>query len=56
LTAAYPSRESPPDSWGSRARRPRGNLDNVDVLFDAGFRMMSVSHFFDTDIGGSAHG
>lgn len=33
-----------------------GNLDNVDVLFDAGFRMMSPSHFFDNDIGGSAHG
>jgi len=33
-----------------------GNLDNIDVLFDAGFRMMSPSHFFDTDIGGSAHG
>jgi len=33
-----------------------GSLDNIDVLFDAGFRMMSPSHFFDTDIGGSAHG
>lgn len=33
-----------------------GNTENVDVLFDAGFRMMSPSHFFDTDIGGSAHG
>jgi membrane dipeptidase len=33
-----------------------GNLDNIDALFDAGFRMMSPSHFFDTDIGGSAHG
>ncbi len=33
-----------------------GSLNNIDVLFDAGFRMMSPSHFFDTDIGGSAHG
>lgn len=33
-----------------------GNLDNIDALFDAGFRMMSPSHFFDTNIGGSAHG
>jgi len=33
-----------------------GDLDNIDALFDAGFRMMSPSHFFDTDIGGSAHG
>lgn len=33
-----------------------GKPENVDVLFDAGFRMMSPSHFFDNDIGGSAHG
>ncbi len=33
-----------------------GKLENVDVLFDAGFRMMSPSHFFDNDVGGSAHG
>ena len=33
-----------------------GKLENVDVLYDAGFRMMSPSHFFDNDIGGSAHG
>ncbi|MFY9555011.1 MAG: dipeptidase [Blastocatellia bacterium] len=33
-----------------------GDLANIDVLFEAGFRMMSPSHFFDTDIGGSAHG
>jgi membrane dipeptidase len=33
-----------------------GKVENVDVLFDAGFRMMAPSHFFDTDIGGSAHG
>ena len=38
------------------AQALEGNLDNIDVLFDAGFRMMSPSHFFDTDIGGSAHG
>lgn len=33
-----------------------GNLENLNVLFDAGFRMISPSHFFDNDIGGSAHG
>ncbi|HUP55252.1 MAG TPA: membrane dipeptidase [Methylomirabilota bacterium] len=32
------------------------DLDNVDRLFDAGYRMMSPSHFFDTPFGGSAHG
>jgi microsomal dipeptidase-like Zn-dependent dipeptidase len=33
-----------------------GNVANVDVLFDAGFRMMAPTHFFDNDIAGSAHG
>lgn len=33
-----------------------GDPANVDVLFKAGYRMMSPSHFFDTDMGGSAHG
>lgn len=33
-----------------------GKVENIDVLFDAGFRMMSPAHFFDNDISGSAHG
>lgn len=33
-----------------------GKLDNLRRLFDAGFRMISPSHFFDTEVGGSAHG
>jgi microsomal dipeptidase-like Zn-dependent dipeptidase len=33
-----------------------GDPANVEVVADAGFRMMSPSHFFDTDFGGSAHG
>lgn len=33
-----------------------GNLDNLDALFDAGIRMMAPTHFFDNDLGGSAHG
>ena len=33
-----------------------GNLDNIDRFFDAGIRMMAPTHFFDNDIGGSAHG
>ncbi len=31
-------------------------LENLDVLYRAGYRMMSPSHFFDNDIGGSAAG
>lgn len=33
-----------------------GKLENVRRVFDAGFRMMAPSHFFDTAVGGSAHG
>jgi microsomal dipeptidase-like Zn-dependent dipeptidase len=33
-----------------------GKVTNVDVLFAAGFRMMSLAHFSDNDIAGSAHG
>jgi len=33
-----------------------GKLENIDVLYRAGYRMMSPSHFFDNDIGGSAAG
>lgn len=33
-----------------------GKLENADALYDAGYRMMSPSHFFDNDIGGSAAG
>jgi len=33
-----------------------GKLGNVDVLYNAGVRMMSPVHFFDNKLGGSAHG
>lgn len=33
-----------------------GKLENIDRLYDAGFRMTGLTHFFDNDIGGSAHG
>ena len=33
-----------------------GDVGNVDVLFDAGFRTMAPTHFFDNEWGGSAHG
>jgi microsomal dipeptidase-like Zn-dependent dipeptidase len=32
------------------------DLDNLDVLARAGYRMVSPAHFFDTAYGGSAHG
>lgn len=33
-----------------------GELANVDRFFNADVRMMAPTHFFDNDIGGSAHG
>lgn len=33
-----------------------GQLDNVDRLYDAGFRITGLTHFFDNEVGGSAHG
>lgn len=33
-----------------------GELKNVQTLFDAGFRMMSLQHFFDNKLGASLHG
>jgi microsomal dipeptidase-like Zn-dependent dipeptidase len=33
-----------------------GDPANVDTLYDMGFRMIAPTHFFDNDIGGSAHG
>ncbi len=33
-----------------------GKLENIDTLFNAGFRMMSLQHFFDNKLGGSLHG
>lgn len=33
-----------------------GRLENVDRLYEAGFRMAGLTHFFDNELGGSAHG
>ncbi|AOE83830.1 dipeptidase [Pseudomonas sp. TCU-HL1] len=33
-----------------------GKLENVDRMYDAGFRIMGLTHFFDNEVGGSAHG
>jgi membrane dipeptidase len=33
-----------------------GEVENLDRLFDAGFRMIGIAHFFDNEMGGSAHG
>ena len=33
-----------------------GEIKNIDRLFNQGFRMMSLHHFFDNKLGGSLHG
>lgn len=33
-----------------------GRLENLDTLAAAGFRMFGFTHFFDNEVGGSAHG
>jgi len=33
-----------------------GKLANLDRLYDAGFRMAGLAHFFDNDVAGSMHG
>ena len=33
-----------------------GRLENIGRLHDAGFRIMSLQHFFDNELGGSLHG
>ncbi len=33
-----------------------GDLANIDTLYDAGYRLMELHHFFDNELGGSLHG
>ncbi len=34
----------------------QGDVANLDVFFREGFRIMGLEHFFDNELGGSAHG
>lgn len=33
-----------------------GKIENLDRLYDAGYRMMGLTHFFDNEVGGSSAG
>jgi len=33
-----------------------GDLDNIDRLYDEGYRLIGLQHFFDNELGGSLHG
>lgn len=52
------SQTKPIGGWltleGAHALEDR--LDNIEVLYRAGYRMAAPTHFFDTDISGSQHG
>lgn len=42
---------------GSEGGHPlEGDLAKLDALYDAGFRLMGLTHFFDNELGGSLHG
>lgn len=42
---------------GSEGGHPlEGDIANLQVLYDAGFRLMGLTHFFDNELGGSLHG
>ncbi len=34
----------------------QGNIENLNKLYDAGYRMIGLQHFFDNKLGGSLHG
>lgn len=38
------------------AQNLEGKLENVQRLYDAGFRMVGLAHFFDNEVAGSKHG
>ncbi len=33
-----------------------GNINNLDTLMEAGYRLVALQHFFDNELGGSLHG
>ncbi|UTW56384.1 dipeptidase [Kordiimonas sp. SCSIO 12610] len=42
---------------GTEGAHPlEGNIDNITRMYDAGFRMVGLTHFFDNELGGSLHG
>lgn len=42
---------------GSEGGHPlEGDLANLEVMYDAGFRLLGLTHFFDNELGGSLHG
>lgn len=38
------------------AQALEGKIENLNQLYEAGFRLIGLAHFFDTEVSGSAHG
>lgn len=61
LEAVLAARETDPTAMAGLletegAHPLEGQIGNVDVLWDAGYRMLGLQHFFDNELGGSLHG
>jgi membrane dipeptidase len=61
LTRYLAQRQSQPQTTAGLlglegAQALEGQLDSVDQLYDAGFRLIGLAHFFDNAVSGSAHG
>ncbi|RKQ96471.1 dipeptidase [Maricaulis maris] len=61
LEAVLAARETDPTALAGLletegAHPLEGDLGNIDVLWEAGYRMLGLQHFFDNELGGSLHG
>ncbi len=61
LAALQAARAAGADTTGALlsiegAHAMESDTENLQRLFDAGYRMIGLTHFFDNDYGGSAHG
>ena len=61
LTALWRARNAGADILGAllaveSSHALDAELHNVDRLFNAGYRIMGITHFFDNELGGSLHG
>ena len=61
LDTVLAAREHDPDAMAGLlategAHPLEGDIDNLVPLWDAGYRMIGLQHFFDNELGGSLHG
>jgi len=61
LEAVLAARETDPDAMAGLlategAHPLEGELDNIEPLWEAGYRLIGLQHFFDNELGGSLHG